>query len=209
MSIYLQYFTFCTRRTLDTIRQLSELTLIALLTAYVNPPGGLHGHSVAVVRIARDVLHVGRDVVNDRDHVPRGVLPHQVSTHVERNGGSRVAEGQAENGHGTALRYVVRRMHSGGLQVRYTSVNPKIKPEASTHIHEGGQGGIRPGHKRLRGQGITPFTHSLHVEHMLGARLQVVHPQPGQLRFNLYELLGSHGLVVNSAGGTKKGKRES
>jgi len=143
--------------------------------------------------------------VNDRDHVPRGVLPHQMSSHVERDGRSRVAQGQTEDGHGTALRDVVRRMHSGGLQVEYTSVTPENKyvaasEKGTTYVHKGWQGGIRPGHQCLGGQRVTTLAHSLHVEHMLRARLQVVHPQPGQLRFNLYELLGPHGLVVDSAG---------
>lgn len=109
------------------------LTQCALLTANVNPSCGLHRHSVAVVRITRNMLHVGRHVVDDRHHVPRGILTHQVSAHVERNGRSGVAQGQTQNGHGTALRNVVRRMHSGGLQVVECGVHHNYPPKSNTH----------------------------------------------------------------------------
>lgn len=42
---------------------------MSILTADVNLLGGLHGNAVAVVRIARDMLHVGGHIMNGGDHV--------------------------------------------------------------------------------------------------------------------------------------------
>ena len=98
-----------------------------VLTADGDPPRGLHGRPVAVVRVAGDVPHLPGDVVDDGDHVAGDVAVDGVPGYVEGHGGHRGAHGDTEDSHRAALSHHVDRVDGRGLDnsrglVKYSDV---------------------------------------------------------------------------------------
>lgn len=86
-----------------------------LLTAYTDLPRRLHRRAVTVVRVTRHLVHVPRDVVDDRDHVSGSLLSDQPPGNVQRYGGRRCAHGDAQHRHTAALHHQIYRMNGRWL----------------------------------------------------------------------------------------------
>lgn len=78
----------------------------------------LHRRSVAVIGVARNMVHVSGDVIYDGNHVSSGFLPDQTARNVQRDGGHRRAHRDTQHCHAGTLGDHVHRVHRRGLPMK-------------------------------------------------------------------------------------------
>uniref|UniRef100_A0A1Y1JZZ1 Uncharacterized protein n=1 Tax=Photinus pyralis TaxID=7054 RepID=A0A1Y1JZZ1_PHOPY len=116
----------------------------------------LHRRAVPVVGVTRNLVHIPRHVVYDRDHMARDLLPYQSTGDVQRNRGHRRAHCYAKDRHTATLHHQIYRMHGRGL-------------------HKCGVGGIRPRDQRLRGRTLPLVGYRRDVYYILGVRVELLY----------------------------------